>query len=199
MFEHQKITIYSCQRPSLAAQVKQCVCLVYFVCVAFVHKRQSCLYCHRSYLHYALSSHQIASPLVSGLNKNITAVKIWSKEKQLDKKTVSAVHVESGMAGHAQTSAISNQTWSTFYSQCYKSWSNGLAIRITLLYISRSAYTLSPAEVYAAHLHNPELYLFTCSIFYDFGQQSHIIILRADKHRSKYSINKSEFLSKLNK
>lgn len=84
------------------------------ICVAFVHKIQDYLYYHRLYLHYVLSFHHIASPLVSGLNKNILAVKIWSKVKQLDKKTVSAVHVESGMAGRVQTSAISNETRSTF-------------------------------------------------------------------------------------
>lgn len=136
--------------------------------VPFVHKGQDCLYYHRSYLRYALSSHQIASPLVSGLNKSIAAEKIWSKVNQGDKKTVSAVHVESGMAGHLRNSAISNQTCSTFYSWCWKSCSNAFAIRINLLPISRSAYILSPAEGYVAHLHMSRLQLFTCPILHCF-------------------------------
>ena len=37
-------------------------------------------------------------------------MKIWSKVKQSDEKTVSAVHVESVMAGLIQTSASYNQT-----------------------------------------------------------------------------------------
>lgn len=114
---------------------------------------------------YALSSHQIASPLVSGLNKNITAVKIWSKLSQFVKKTVSAVHVESSLAGHGQTSATCNEMCSAFYGECWKSCSNGLAIRINLLHVDRIAYILSPAEDYVAHLYNLGFHLFTCPMF----------------------------------
>lgn len=146
-FEYHKISVYACHTDvDWQLQLNRMCMSCDVVCLAFVHKRQDFLDYHRSHRHYVLYSHQIASPLVSRLDKNITAVKIWSKLKQLDKKTVSDVHVEFGTAGHVQTSAISKQTCSTSYSWCWKSFSNGLAIRINLLCIRRSAYTFSPAE-----------------------------------------------------
>lgn len=69
------------------------------------------------------------------------------------------------MAGHVQTSAISNQISSAFYSWCWKSCSKGLNIRKKVPHISTPAHTLSPAEEHVAPLHDPEFPLFTCPEF----------------------------------
>lgn len=112
---------------------------------------------------------------------------------------MSAVHVESGMVGHVQTSAISNQISSAFYSWYCKSCFNGLNIRKNIPHISTLAHIFSPAEEHVVYLHNPEFHLFTCPEFCCFKKQAHIIILGTDNHRSKYSVNKCEFLSKWGK